>query len=63
MNLRIREFKLTVENYIENIDLPEEVKRMVLKEIYENIINAANEAISAELNERESQKERRDNNE
>lgn len=56
MNLKIREFAITIENYIKNNDLAPEIKRMVLKEIYENAINAANDAISAELDERESQK-------
>lgn len=54
MDLKIREFKLTLENYISGCDLPPEVKRMVLKEIYESAEVAANESIAAEIAERDS---------
>lgn len=54
MNLKIREFKLTLENYINSNDLPPEVKRMVLKEIYQSVEAAANESIAAEIAERDS---------
>lgn len=53
MNLKIREFRLALENYISNTEIPVEVKRMVLKELYTNTLSAANDAISAELDERE----------
>lgn len=33
-NLKIKEFKIALSIYINEIDLPEEVKRMVLKEIF-----------------------------
>lgn len=55
MNLKIREFKLSIENYIEKTELPTEVKRMVVKEIYENIFSLANEEISKELESREKE--------
>lgn len=54
MNLKIREFKITLENYISTTDLPPEVKRIVLKEIYDGIDREANLAVSAELKEREA---------
>ena len=58
MNLKIREFKLTLENYIAGIDLPPEVKRIVMKEIYDEAAVKANDAISAEFKERnETEKE------
>lgn len=60
MNLKIREFKLTLENYIGENDLPPEVKRMVLKEIYESAEREANEAIAAEIKEREEKEGEQD---
>lgn len=54
MNLKIREFKVSIENYVNGSDLPPEVKRMVLKEIYQSAEAAANEAISAEIAERDN---------
>lgn len=60
MNLKIREFKLTLENYISGCDLAPEVKRMVLKEIYESAEAAANEAIAAEIKGREEEKGEQD---
>lgn len=63
MNLKIREFKITLSNYINEIDLPEEVKRMVLKEIYAEIEKKANDAILLELNKRESQEKGGEENE
>lgn len=60
MNLKIREFKLTLEKYISGSDLPPEVKRMVLKEIYESAEREAMEAIAAEIKEREEQEVKQD---
>lgn len=60
MNLKIREFKVTLENYINNTDLPPEVKRMVLNEIYESADRSASEAIAAEIKEREEQEGEQD---
>lgn len=57
MNLRIREFKISIENYVNGSDLPPEVKRMVLKEIYESVSAEADKAISMEIAERD-EKER-----
>ena len=54
MNLKIREFKISIENYINEADLPPEVKRIVLKEIYDGIDREANLAVSVELKEREA---------
>lgn len=60
MNLKIREFKVSIENYVWGSDLPPEVKRMVLKEIYESVEEAAAKAISAEIKEREEKEEKQD---
>lgn len=53
MNLKIREFKVTIENYTNEVDLPPEVKRIVLKQIYEGVEREANLVISKELKDRE----------
>lgn len=53
MNLKIREFELSLEKYIESADIPAEVKRLILKEIHDRISAEANAAISKELDERE----------
>lgn len=60
MNLKIREFKLTLENYIVGNDLPPEVKRMALKELYESVERSANEAIAAEIKERDEKEGKQD---
>lgn len=54
MNLKIREFKISLEKYINTTDLPPEVKRIVLKDIYDGIEKEADLAISAELKERDA---------
>lgn len=54
MNLKIREFKISLENYINTTNLPLEVKRIVLKEIYDSIEREASVAISKELKERDA---------
>ena len=56
MNLKIREFKLSLETYIQETELPEEVKRMVLKEIYENAEIEANRCVREEWEDRENGK-------
>lgn len=53
-NIEIREFKLNLENYINNNSLPLEVKRMVLKEIYEDIEQKSNLAMMEEIKERDT---------
>lgn len=62
MNLKIREFNITLENYINNTDLPLEVKRMVLKEIYDRVSAEADKSIIAEISERD-EKEREEKSE
>lgn len=53
MNLKIREFKVSIENYVNSTDLPLEVKRIVLKGIYDDLEKKATEAIAKELKEQE----------
>ena len=51
MNLKIRQFKVDIESYIKTTDLPPEVKRLVVKEIYDKIADEADKAVFAEKNE------------
>lgn len=60
MNLKIREFQMTIENYINSADIPPEVKRMVLKEIYQSAELEANEAIATEIKERDKKEAKTD---
>lgn len=54
---QILQFKATIENVINDSDLPKEVIRMVLKEVMEKVnIDAYNEAMK-ELNAKEKEKE------
>lgn len=52
-NLKIREFKLTLEKYINENELSVEVKRMVLKEIYGDVERKSNLEIAKEIEERD----------
>ena len=53
MNLKIREFVATINKYIDSVDFPAEVKRMALKEIYDETAKKADEAVMAEIAERD----------
>ena len=57
MDLKIREFGLTLKNYINGMDLPPEIKRMAVKEAYDDIAAKADAAVSAELKGRNAEKE------
>lgn len=61
-NLEIREFKISIENYVNTTGLPTEVKRMVLKEIYDRVSAEADKSIIAEISERD-EKEREEKSE
>ena len=52
-NIEIREFKLAIENYIQNSKMPLEIVRMVLKEIYEEVEQKTNEIMLSEIKERD----------
>lgn len=60
-NIEIREFKLNLENYINGSIFPLEVKRMVLKEIYEDVEQKSNIAMMAEIKERDESEKEDDN--
>lgn len=52
MNLKIKEMVATINKYIDSVDLPLEVKRMALKEIYDESAKKADEAVMMEIAER-----------
>lgn len=60
MNLKIREFKVAIQNYVDGSGLPEEVKRLVLNEILAEQSQKALSAISAELEERDRKEAEQD---
>lgn len=51
-NLEILEFKQTIISYTNQIQLPVEVKRMVFKEILDDLQTLSNQEIRRELEER-----------
>lgn len=53
-NIEIREFKLTLKKYIDNNGLPIEIKRMVLKEVYEEVEQKTNVVMMEEIKERDN---------
>lgn len=57
MNIKIRELKVSIIKHMQGIDLPIEVKRLVLKDIYDDISREADAAIRKELEERDSEGE------
>lgn len=62
MNLKIREFALSLEKYVESADIPWEVKKMVLKDMYETAKEKADQAVLEEIEERDAaeQEEKQD---
>ena len=52
-NLRIREFRESIVRYMNSVDLPVEVKSMVLREISNATEKTANEQIKREIVERD----------
>lgn len=45
MDFEIRKLKMGLISYLDKVDLPAEVKRMVLKEVYENAERKSEESI------------------
>lgn len=54
-NLKIAEFKQTLLTYTESVNLPKEVKRMVIREVYESAEKQALQALAAEIKQREEE--------
>jgi len=52
-SIDVREFKLTISNFVNNSELPDEIKRMILREIYEEAEQKANLTIMEEIRERD----------
>lgn len=52
-SIEIKDFDFTLRKFINDYDLPAEVKRLVLKEIYGDISAMANEECLKEAQERE----------
>ena len=52
MDLTIREFTTQIVNVINSSALPMEVKRLVLKDIYDKVEKSANEVVTKAIQER-----------
>lgn len=53
-SLEIFEFKKTLQNYIQTIEIPEEIKRYVLRELLEEQEKLAFEELQREIQERDA---------
>lgn len=59
-SIDIISFKKTLEGFIESQDMPKEVIRMVVKEVYEDVSKASLEEAMKEINEREGETDGQD---
>ena len=55
-SIKVRDFTATLENFINNYDLPAEVKRLALFEIYANVKAKADAELYQEAAERSKNK-------
>lgn len=55
MNLEIREFEQTIIKYINETVLPIEVKRLVIRDIFNQIEEEANKVLQIEIDNKESE--------
>lgn len=53
MNAQIRTFEISLRKYIEETEIPEEVKHLVLKQICNEVKAKADALVVAELNQKE----------
>lgn len=53
----VKSFQYAIMNYIKETKLPLEVKRLALKEIYDELLTDANTEIARQLKEREEKKD------
>lgn len=60
MDLKIREMLVTLKKYIDGVVLPPEVKRMVLKDIYDTVSAEADRAVREEIESRDTAERRED---
>ena len=56
MDLKIREFQTALEKYVDNTDIPAEVKRIIIADLLRKVEEKANADIVAQFAERESKK-------
>lgn len=49
MNLQIREFEQNIINYINQVNLPIEVKRLAIKDVFYQVDKMAEDAINLEI--------------
>lgn len=57
MDFEIRKLKMGLINYLDKVELPAEVKRMVVKEVYEDAERKAEASIRRILDEEELKKQ------
>lgn len=60
MNLKIREFKQTLTSYINSVDLPIEVKSIVLEDLSRQVTFLSTETIKQELAAQEKENKTED---
>lgn len=53
-SIEIKDFSATLEKFINEYDLPWEVKRLVVEDIYRDVTNRANNELLEQAKERES---------
>lgn len=58
MDLEIREFREGLIKYINGVNLPMEIKRLVVKEVYGEIDNCANDVINAQIQAQRKQEQK-----
>lgn len=56
MDLKIREFQTALEKYVDNAEIPAEVKRLIIADLLRKVEEKANADIVAQFAERESKK-------
>ena len=52
-SIDVKDFEVTILNFVNGYDLPMEVKRLALKEIYEQVNASANVEMAEQIKERE----------
>ena len=53
-SIDVKDFQLTLTNFISKYDLPWEVKRLALKEVYDETVQKANAEVLTEAGNREN---------
>jgi len=56
-SIEIKDFEVTLQKFIKEYDLPSEVKRLVIKEIYDQLVIESNNEMIQQAKERESKSE------